>query len=130
MELIMKVDIYKNLHLSRKKGRTIFSVKNRKEGRVAEHSSGGLIVVNVVLPVSKAGNQRVRESGSKNVHAFVRGTLLQSQCQCIVKFINFDGTLTYDPYEYGSFVDYATKQPVETAQLVYIDKNGWIHYKL
>ncbi len=126
----MQVDIYKNLHLSKKEGRNIFSVKNRTTGRVAKHSSGGLIVVNVVFSVSNAGHQRVREIGSKNVHAFVRGPLLEPQCQCIAKFITFDGTLTYDPYVYKTFVDYVPNEPVEAAQLVYVDENGWIHYKL
>ena len=120
----MKVDIYKNLHLSRKMGRTMFSVKDRSTGRVAHYQSGGIFLVDVVFVVSKAGNLRVRTEQSKNVHAYVRGT--------ITDYIEmeFDGTVTYNPYIHTSFTDYVKEKKVLTASYVWIDENGWIHYKL
>lgn len=120
----MRVDIYKNLHLSRKMGRTMFSIKDRYLGRVDHYQSGSIFLVDVVFVVLKAGNQRVRTEQSKNVHAYVRGT--------IADYIemDFDGTVTYDPYLHTTFVDYKKEKEVLTASFVWIDENGWIHYKL
>mgnify|MGYP003122855933 CR=1 FL=1 len=121
----MKVDIYKNLHLSRKMGRNMFSVKNRSTGRVEWKQSGGIALNNVLFLVSKKGNQRVRSEKSKNVHAFVRGHVIDSEDVPT----NFDGTIFYNPYLYDTFVDYSTREPIHEASYVWIDENGIIYYK-
>ena len=120
----MKVDIYKNLHLSRKMGRTMFSIKDRFTGRVSHYQSGGIFLKDVTFHVSKAGNQRVRTEQSKNVHAYVRGWV-----EDFVK-MEFDGTVTYNPYIHTTFTDYSKEKEILTASYVWIDENGWIHYKL
>ena len=119
----MKVDIYKNLHLSRKMGRTMFSIKDRYLGRVDHYQSGCIFLKDVIFMVSKAGNQRVRTEQSKNVHAYVRGTIAD------YVEMKFDGTVTYNPYLHTSFVDYSKEEKVHFASYVWIDENGWIHYR-
>ena len=120
----MKVDIYKNLHLSKKMGRIMFSVKNRETGLVERKQSGYIALASVKFVVSQSGNQRVRKQKSKNVHAFVRGCTID----CIEP-ITFDGTIFYNPYLYDTFVDYLTREPVHEASYVWIDEKGIIHYK-
>ncbi len=119
----MKVDIYKNLHLSKKMGRIMFSIKDRQTGRIAQKQSGAIAISDVKFVVSQSGNIRVRNEKQKNVHAFVRG--------CIIDSIEttFDGTIYYNPYLYDTFVDYMTREPVFEAVYVWIDGNGIIHYK-
>ena len=65
----MKVRVYWNLH----KGR--FSVQDYKTGKVIEHRNM-IYMTDVKFHVRKGGNQRVRDEGRKNVHAFMIGNLV------------------------------------------------------
>lgn len=63
----MRVEIYWNLH------RKCFSV--RVGGRVVAHADAFIMARSVAFVVQPAGNAKVRRTGKKNVHAFVRGEL-------------------------------------------------------
>jgi len=64
--MVGRVEVYFNLH------KRCFSIRQR--GRVIDHRQ--LVVLSgCTFVVQPAGQRRVRETGVKNVHAFVRGTL-------------------------------------------------------
>tara|TARA_B100000579_G_C22756246_1_gene816586 strand:+ start:87 stop:446 length:360 start_codon:yes stop_codon:yes gene_type:complete len=119
----MRVDIYLNIHKSKKLGKKVFSIKDKKINKVVDHSSGGFFIKNASFIVSKAGRERVIKEKRKNVHAFIRGqfvTGLKPSKEAIA---------TYNPYLYDSFVDSVTKKKIFASDLVYIDLNGKIYYR-
>jgi hypothetical protein len=91
-----RVEVYWNLH------RDLFSVRalsGPDKGRVVTHTR--LIDLgDVTFVVQPAGRARVLAEGRKNVHAFVRGTVL-----CSLDGVNADySEVTYNPYKTDSFV--------------------------
>ena len=63
----MRVRVYWNLHKKK------YSVQDAKTGRVIKHI-GAISLQDCKLSVRKAGQERARREGRKNVHAFVTGT--------------------------------------------------------
>ena len=61
-----RVRAYYNLH------KKCFSVQDYKTGLVIEHTDS-LFFTNALFVVRKSGNERVKQEGKKNVHAFVNG---------------------------------------------------------
>jgi hypothetical protein len=61
-----RIRAYYNLH------KKCFSVQDYKTGLVIEHTDK-LFVTNAMFVVRKSGNERVKQEGKKNVHAFVNG---------------------------------------------------------
>lgn len=103
----MRVEIYWNLH------KKMFSVRNAKTGRVVAHTYTAT-VKNPEFVVRQSGNRKVRETGVKNVHAFVRGELQSID----VSDDMWDGTrITYNPYKYTTFVHQDGGHPIRKAQL-------------
>ena len=103
-----KVDIYLNLH------NRLWSVKNRKTGRVIFHSDR-VAVSDVTFIVQKSGRNRVLKEKQKNVHAFVRGTL------CSVPDYITGSEITYNPYKFSSFVTMNDFSPVVSADIVVLN---------
>lgn len=64
----MRVSVYFNLRTK------LWSVRNDKTGRVIGHAHR-VLLRGVTFIINKAGQRKVWETGVKNVHAFVRGTL-------------------------------------------------------
>lgn len=105
----MKVDVYWNLH------RKCWSIRHK--GKVIGHSQA-VVLGDATFHVSKAGRQRVLRERRKNIHAFVRGTLLaQGLTAC-----GLPGAvaIAYNPYRFDSFVEVGLDgfKPVEGARLV------------
>lgn len=124
----MKCFVYRNLH------KNLFSVKALEgpyKGRVVLYTDC-LLMKNVTFKVSQKGRQRVIDSGVKNVHAGIEGIVegirpgLDKHPHDFPTFkITFDSDyrgklITYNPFKYNSFVSIDTKQPVKTAQQVYL----------
>jgi len=67
-----KVEIYRNLH------KKCFSIRHK--GKVVDYlyDSEELILQDVKFAVQPAGRERVRREKKKNVHAFVRGTVIRA----------------------------------------------------
>lgn len=110
----MKVDAYLNLN------RDCISIRSRESedyGTVVAHRPR-LTVVNAEFVVQPAGRERVRETGVKNVHAFVRGEWDDS-----VKVMDGE-KVTYNPYEYDSFVHAESEEPVARAEATNVTKKG------
>lgn len=64
-----KVDVYFNLH------RKLWSLRDRKTGKVLEHARVVAFSDAVGLVVQPAGRARVVRTGIKDIHAFVRGAM-------------------------------------------------------
>lgn len=77
--------------------------------------------------VQEKGNQRVRLEQRKNVHAFVRGVLLDAPTG-VLGSADMSGMVevTYNPYKYTSFVRKDTKQPVQNAPFVMLRADGTV----
>lgn len=106
-----RVEVYWNLH------KKIWSVRHK--GKVLGHNEL-VIIDNPQFAVQPAGRDKVLKEQRKNVHAFVRGELLESiewgnhrlACQnCKNGWVE----ITYDPYKYSTFVEKNTKKPIHNA---------------
>lgn len=106
-----KVMVYYNLH------KHTFSVQ--KNGLVVMHADY-VKLENVEFRVRQGGKDKVRREMSKNVHAFVIGTLVDF-CQYPCNDIPDEPTgdvVTYNPYKYDTFVYKETEEPVLRASEV------------
>lgn len=103
----MRVEIYWNLH------KKMYSVRDVKTGRVVAHTYQAT-VNNPEFVVRQSGNRKVRETGVKNVHAFVRGELYS--LDVIDDAWIFD-RITYNPFKYTTFVHQDNGQPIRKAKL-------------
>jgi hypothetical protein len=90
----MKVDVYWNLH------RKLYSVRDRSTGLVIAHVRR-IRMEDVEFVVQPAGRERVRETGRKSVHAFVRGTWLRNGGGATALAFT---AVTYNPYVNDTFV--------------------------
>lgn len=112
--------VYRNLRTKK------WSVQSRdgSKTQVVMHADNVYMGV-CQLVVGKKGNERVRLEQRKNVHAFVRGILLDTPS--VMKDIPNDGVwveLTYNPYKHKSFVVKATQEPVSEAAVVVLRADG------
>jgi len=110
----MKADVYYNLH------RHLWSIVAREgaqKGRAVAHLPR-VLVADAEMIVRPAGRARVLREGRKNVHAFVRGTILPDAAAPAGA-----RPFSYNPREAGHFTlrDDDTRPPVRRAALVVLD---------
>jgi hypothetical protein len=106
-----RVMVYYNLH------KHTFSVQ--KSGIVLLHADY-LKLENVEFRVRKGGREKVKAEKRKNVHAFVIGDLVDF-CQYPCDDMPEEPSapiVTYDPYEFDSFVVKETGEPISSAKEV------------
>jgi hypothetical protein len=110
----MRVEVYFNLH------KRVFSVRNCKTGRVIYHTSS-VQIKDPTFVVRKSGRLRVLRERKKNVHAFVRGEIMDTKHNACTK-----DRLYYNPYEVDSFMVCKTNEPIDKAKeaYLYIDSNN------
>ena len=109
-----RVNVYFNLH------KRLFSVT--QGGRVVAHSDG-IALANVRFLVGKAGQDKVRRTGRKNVHAKVSGYITDWSHGEIMAKVFETGPVEwrkayYNPYETDTFIDYADRIPLNKADIV------------
>lgn len=108
--IVKKVMVYYNLH------KHTFSVKY--DNKLIMHADM-VKLKDVEFRVRQSGKEQVRLKKSKNVHAFVIGTLddfCKYPCENIQEP---SGVLvTYDPYKYDTFVIKNTEEPIFSASEV------------
>ena len=111
----LNVDVYKNLH------KDIWSVRNRKTGRVVTHKK--LVhVINASFVVQPAGRQKVLDEKRKKVHAFVRGKLSSQKTKTL-----YWRPVTYNPYKADHFCYKDTGEKVASAKEALLNEDGvWI----
>ena len=89
-----RIRAYYNLH------RKCFSVQDYQTGLVIEHTDK-LFVTNAMFVVRKSGNERVKQEGKKNVHAFVNGIRTKYRQGIMPDFASHK--VRYDPYTMDYF---------------------------
>jgi len=108
----MKVFVYRNLH------KDCYSVKSLETGRVIAHVKC-IVLEDVKFKVSQAGRSRVLKEKRKNVHAGVVGIWKQKGCKKPLK-----SQITYNPYEFESFVNKNSLVPIYQAEKCVIRMDG------
>lgn len=118
----MRSEVYKNLHTG------TWSVRDLGVGRVVAHPLA-VLISDADFVVRKSGRERVLREQRKNVHAFVRGTIMDMYIvdkpdDLSERF----GKATYNPYNNDSFIDCDTGEPVKHSSLVYMDVLRGLYY--
>lgn len=118
----MRVEIYWNLH------RNLWSVR-LVGGRVIGHVTS-FVVQDAEFIVQPAGREKVRREKNKNVHAFVRGELLNADHLFANPWQHISRRVTYNPYKYDTFMGSTFSneniEPIKTAECaeLFIDDAG------
>ena len=125
-EIVINVDVYRNLH----KG--CYSIRNRATGLVVPHDewcdgthTNSVVVYDAKFVVNKGGRERVKREGVKNVHAFVRGRWTPGK-------LRFDWrsgrgnpeAVSYNPYKAAAFYSKVDGRLVYGAERVTLSPNG------
>ena len=111
----MRVEVYYNLH------KHVFSVRHK--GRVIAHTNA-IQIKNAEYVVRKSGRQRVLKEGRKNVHAFVRGDMLEHEGGAFdMSFSVLGDRVTYNPYKYKSFVYKDSEKPIHRSEWALLAKS-------
>ena len=141
-------EVYRNLNI---RDEVVYSV--RKDGLVEGHVLTIIMDGSTRYPIKFAvgpkGNQRVRDEQRKNVHAVIRGHMVNAvwyygdmdeaelahardTCDYFredFKSPTIDGyewkEVTYNPYKNRTFVTVEDEQPVMTARKVVVGKEVW-----
>ena len=116
------VRIYWNLH------KKCWSVQDRKTGRVIRHETTCVLSAGKFV-VRKAGQEKVRREGKKNVHAFVRGEWL-GVTMAWLPYHDKGKRVTYNPYKYSTFVEALTDEPIHASDLAVLWKEPNVKPKI
>jgi hypothetical protein len=120
----MRVEVFKHLPKSDKLGYPVYSVRcldrgNPFYGKVVLHTTQ-IEVLDAKAVVQPAGRDKVRATGVKNVHAFIRGTMVNLP-RC---FVGNWADVTYNPKVNDTFVYRADGMPFGGGKLVRLGPNG------
>ena len=109
-----RVEVYRNLHNNTFSVRLLGAADKwdtkrwRDVGKVVKHLENWMSVYlqDVKFAVQPAGQARVRHEGKKNVHAFVRGTVVKAPDNKFGETFKDECTLLsyYNPYKVDTFV--------------------------
>lgn len=116
----MRVEVYYNLH---KKLFSVRALEGKDKGKVISHAHA-IHLDKPKFVVQEGGRQRVIREKRKNVHAFVRGIIIENpeDCSCLGMF-----EVTYSPYKYNSFVRKEDESPVFAGDYAMLDgKKIWL----
>jgi len=106
LEFGQKVRVYRNLH----KG--MFSIQDYKTKKVIGYGDG-LLLKDVNFKINKKGQERVRKTFQKNVHAFVIGTFVGEERNLTPGYTH----IGYNPYITDQFIDLTTTKPIFQSKL-------------
>lgn len=113
-----KVYVYYNLHKS------CWSIKDYKTNKVIAHCQS-IHLKDIEFRVRQGGRNRVIKEQSKNVHAFVIGTVISFN----KSKRSFKKGAIYNPYSFNSFMDRANLYPLFKANEVFMNKKRKVSYK-
>lgn len=116
----MRVEVYRNLHTG------TWSVRDTSTGRVIAHPDT-VWMVDAKFVVRPAGRAKVRREKRKNVHAFVRGTMIDMGGSVPRRIPTTFRKTSYNPYVNDTFVD-GKGNPVESARMVWMDVNDAVYF--
>lgn len=115
IDAALPVSVYRNLHRNGANGEPVYSVQ--QNGLVVGHVES-ISLEYATFVVQPAGQRRVRQTGRKVVHAFVRGYLTPE-----IDY-SLEGKATYNPYKNSTFVDRSTGEELVSAHRVRISSTG------
>tara|TARA_B110000091_G_scaffold190910_1_gene214394 strand:+ start:228 stop:635 length:408 start_codon:yes stop_codon:yes gene_type:complete len=129
----MKVSVYRNLHNG------LISIKSASSGLVLGHAKS-VDISGADFVVNEAGRQRVLRDKQKNVHAYVKGLLLDTRgfmpykgrslqrCTALgaIHSTYKDTVVSYNPYKAPHFVIKGTSDKVSKAKLCTVSHDGTI----
>ena len=129
----MKVSVYRNLHNG------LISIKSASSGLVLGHAKS-VDISGADFIVNEAGRQRVLRDKQKNVHAYVKGLLLNTigfmpykgrslqRCTALgaLDTIHKVTVVSYNPYKAPHFVIKGTTDKVSKASLCTVSHDGTI----
>jgi hypothetical protein len=143
----MKVDVYYNLH------KHTFSIRSRESegyGCIVGHSDN-VVIISPEFVVRQAGREKVLRTKQKNVHAFVRGHVLEDYAPFSSSFTEDGETyLTspiakkkeytipsgkkdiakYNPYKYTHFVNSKEERVYNADMAIMTNNNNIPHIEL
>ena len=96
------------------------SVRSREPedyGEVVAHRKK-ITVADATFVIQEAGQKRCRESGTKNVHALVRGSWNDHD------EVKFGTRVTYNPFDHNYFVTAEGGRPVSSAEVATVMKDS------
>lgn len=99
----LPVQVYKNLHLN------CWSIRHKN--KIIAHTET-LELADCVCHVGQSGRERVLQQKQKNVHAWIRGTLLSFHPMLDDSFKE----ITYSPYFHKSFIWSDSKFPITLSE--------------
>ena len=108
------VEVYRNVN---KKGVT-YSI--RQNGYVVAHATA-ITLLNAEFIVQKAGSKKVKLTGKKNVHAWIRGEIAKLEPSESSKLT---ARVVYNPRTSKDFVVKRGKTPIKYAPCVVLDGRG------
>src|SRR5438093_2469132 len=118
----MLVEVYRNIRARN------WSVRDARTKKVIAHTPE-VALTDVVFKVSEAGRQRVLREHRKNVHAWVRGTLVEQSLYhwnmlARLKGHPSDLQIVYGPYKMDWFSVVGTGARMESARLAVFTTAG------
>lgn len=108
----MIVHVYWNLH------KDLYSLRHK--GKVIRYETC-VVLDNAIFHVNENGRQRVLRDNKKNVHAYVKGTLLEDKDYVdAIRAFTTEPTyeVTYNPYKHNSFCFRSTGTSINKADRV------------
>lgn len=108
----LPVEVYRN---TTRKG-VVYTI--RQGGYVVAHADE-LMLINAEFIVSQAGRKRVKKTGRKNVHAWIRGEIVKEAGPVKKAF-----PVAYNPKRYKTFRRVDKKRPIDKASFVHLTKDG------
>ena len=112
----LRVEVYRNLRTGRW---SVRALEGPHKGLVIAHKSD-FILEACSYAVQPAGRDKVRRTGRKNVHAFIRGRVPEH----MVMMFGGNRGVTYNPYKHDGFVLEAIATKV-TGQPKGLDAGEW-----
>jgi hypothetical protein len=110
----MKVEVYWNLH------KKCWSVRHAHGKLIADRPHRThLEMADVTWVVQRGGRERVLREGKKNVHAFARGTLIETKGLPHHKRQGRGSAVpvTYNPYKYDTFINAEAACPIRKSRV-------------
>jgi hypothetical protein len=110
----LPVEVYRNTN---RKG-VVYTI--RQLGYVVAHANE-VNLVNAEFYVSQPGRKRVKKTGRKNVHAWIRGELIATRG---ISERSRLFQVVYNPKLYKEFRRLDTKKPIKAATFVMLNEQG------
>ena len=112
------LDFCKQVHVYRNRHRKCYSIK---QGGYVVAYADELAILSPKFKVSEAGRQRVIREGRKNVHAYIKGFIIERGPDT---YHTDWRPMTYNPYRHTTFVDKNTEKPVGFTPGVWLQPTG------